>query len=165
VDDAQLDHERNVGDRFIEWYNSHYDENFVFKERPQNAPDLIYESSKDRLLVEIGSFYYTDVDAKIEWAAKRGLSEPRHSGRALELKEHFESVLANKNRKDYGSDVILLLYSMCRFHCSCEAQSLIRLFQVPNSCKFKEVYFAGDFGSCGEDCVASFQGARIYLRI
>lgn len=66
MDDIQKRHEHAAGDAFVAWYNLQNRKQFVYDERPREAPDLRYVDGGDVLDVEITDAYYDKNDAEMQ---------------------------------------------------------------------------------------------------
>jgi len=62
MDSAQEQHQRQVGDQLIEWYNKRHSTSLQFDGRPGDAPDSYYSDGNARLRVEVTNAFYDDGD-------------------------------------------------------------------------------------------------------
>ena len=53
MDTVQEQFEKGIGDRFFEWFNSETGACFSFTGRADRAPDLVYSSNGEELLIEV----------------------------------------------------------------------------------------------------------------
>lgn len=106
--------EKASGDKFIEWLNQSSGQEFHFKCRADEAPDLIYTNGVSEVGIEHTGAYYDHDHASFLW---KGARNPE-----AEDKGHWEGVnpdislsIAVKNcieakaAKDYGKNCVLLI--------------------------------------------------------
>lgn len=66
MENIQKRHEHAAGDAFVAWYNLQNRKQFVYDERPREAPDLKVCRWGDVLDVEITDAYYDKNDAEMQ---------------------------------------------------------------------------------------------------
>ena len=114
MDSVQIDFERGVGDRFVDWLNDKSGRRFVFDRRGDPAPDLIYTWQGIDLPLEIVAAYHDDQShAEFLWKGARGhATAPDHWTGVNPSKSLAAAVrrnIARKCEKNYGADVVLLV--------------------------------------------------------
>ena len=146
----QEKHERWVGDRVIESYNSEHRTSFRFRGRVGVAPDLEYREGNRSLGVEVVTAYYDEAeDAKFKWlwARKRRDAPDKWFGRNFErrLVENINSALANKCRKSYGPNCLLAVCVLPDLTFAEDMESLLKGVRIPTTNPFEGIYLCGQF--------------------
>jgi hypothetical protein len=150
VGELQEQHERWVGDRVIEWYNSWEGTSFTFKGRCGAAPDLEYRDGSHLLRIEVVTAYYDkEEDAKFRWLHARNHPEAPHkwSGVNFEksLVENITSAIAAKCGKSYGANCLLAVCVLPSLTFADEMKSLLDSIAIPAANPFQGVYLCGQF--------------------
>ncbi len=149
MDDIQRTHEHAAGDAFVDWYNRENGKQFVYDERPREAPDLRYVDAGDILDVEITNAYYDKRDAEMQWKSAR--KEPdapiRWSGTNFDqaLVEQINARLTDKCSKDYGRNCILVVNTLPALTTADEMEKMLPQITIPNKNPFAGIYLTGNF--------------------
>lgn len=146
--------ERAIGDKFIAAYNGRHGTNFVYKGRPREAPDLTYVDGDTELNVEVGTAYYDNADAALQWATVRGSGNapPGWSGIDFEAEMvgNISKIIANKCRDDYGPRCVLLVHVRPKLTTIADMRGLLDQIKLPTGIRFDGIYLSGDFPSASD---------------
>jgi hypothetical protein len=149
MDALQEQHERAVGDAFIEWYNKQMGTSFAYSAHGAEAPDLIYRDGTKELLLEITVAYYDAGHATMLWQNARGLSDAPDSwsskGPDQKLIDSVTLALAKKSAKAYPTGCVLLVVVYPDLTDAEEFFSLMPDIRVPDGHPFAEIYVGGLF--------------------
>jgi hypothetical protein len=142
--------ERAIGDKFIAACNSRHGTNFAYKGRPTEAPDLTYVDGAAELNVEVGTAYYDDADAVLQWKAARGSpNAPRvWCGINFEngMVENINAIIAGKCQgTDYGPRCVLLVRVRPKLTTIADMRKLLNDIKLPSRTPFDGIYVSGDF--------------------
>jgi hypothetical protein len=148
VDEIQLQHERAVGDRLIDWLNQRDGSHFVYSRRGKDAPDLVYTDTRI-LGVEIVDAYYDAADAKRQWkGARKAPDAPKRWSGAdpdRRLLGDIEWQIRKKCRLAYGPNCILVVSVRPAITSEITMKELLRDLQLPDKIPFIGVYLSGNF--------------------
>lgn len=149
MDNVQLQHEKAVGDKFIEWLNARDGSNFSFSSRAGEAPDFVYKDGAKLLRVEIVGAYYDDAHAKLLWGIARDVPNAPNSwsGKNFDeaLLQDIERQIHKKCGLSYGPDCLLIVTVRPPVTISEEVEELLPLIHLPARVPFKGVFLAGTF--------------------
>lgn len=142
-------YEKSVGDTFIEWLNSEIGTEYRFINYPDRAPDLLYSSNGDDLLIEVTSAFYDREHAKFIW---KGIREEEDAplgwsgfnpNRSLAA-EIFNRV-TEKAKKRYGDKTVLLIEVPPGVTSAEELTEMLGNKQVEKQTPFVGIYVVGNF--------------------
>lgn len=156
MDPLQIQHERAVGDKLVEWINKRDGTHYVFASRGDDAPDLLYEHEKVKLGVEVVGAYYDQSSAAFLWGNARQVPGAPAQWFGVDydqcLKINIDLRIAEKCSKAYGSNCILLIAVQPNLTPMADFQKLLPSLSLPTSVPFAGIYIAGDFpcSSCSQ---------------
>lgn len=141
--------ERAIGDKFVAAYNSHHGSNFVFIERPIEAPDLTYADGPSTLNVEVGTAYYGYADAELQWKAARGSPDAPKDWAGMDFEDKMvddiTAIIAEKCGKDYGPSCVLVMHVRPKLTTINDLRAQIDRITIPSVHRFDGIYLSGDF--------------------
>ncbi len=157
MDAIQEQHERAVGDAFVDWYNKLTGSSFEYHARGADPPDLIYREGTKELLLEITGGYYDDEHATMLWQNAREVpgAPDSWSGKSPDQKliESINLALGKKSNKAYPSACLLVVAVYPDLVSSKEFVALLPEICVPTGHPFAAIYAGGLFpesmGSAG----------------
>lgn len=161
MDTIQEQHERAVGDAFVEWYNQRNGTEYRYDTRGTDPPDLIYRSGSQQLILEITAAYYDAGNAAMLWRNARGVPHAPNSWSSkspdLKLIESINSTIKKKCAKQYPPSCVLLVALYPDLTSAEEFAELMPQVEVPTAQPFTEIYVGGLFpasssGSLGGHC-------------
>ncbi|MFQ5804333.1 MAG: hypothetical protein ACE5JQ_15700 [Candidatus Methylomirabilales bacterium] len=151
MDSIQEQHERAVGDAFIEWYNNWNGTKFRYHGRGADPPDLVYRSESEETFLEITVAYYDANNAAMLWQNARRVQGAANIwiGKNPDQKiiEHVNAVLTEKCGKQYPPKCVLVVGVYPDVTAAEELDALIGQIKVPVDHPFVEIYLAGNFPS------------------
>jgi hypothetical protein len=150
MDEIQDKHERAVGEAFIRWFNAKCGKQFKYDNRPHEAPDLRYMDGNRVLNIEITDAYYDNRDdAAMQWKAARKEDDApyRWSGRDSDrtLVSNISETIAEKCRKDYGKDCVLVVAVRPAITSDDEMEQMLSEIKIPEKTPFPGIYLTGEF--------------------
>jgi hypothetical protein len=150
MDELQEQHERWVGDRVVEWYNSRHGTTFTFNERCGVAPDLEYRDGSQMLRIEVVTAYYDKKnDAKFRWLHARKQPDAPHKWFGVNfeksLVENINSAIDAKCTKSYGPNCLLAVCVLPSLTFADEMESLLDGITIPTANPFDGIYVCGEF--------------------
>ena len=105
--------EQSVGDTFFEWLNIQRRTNYCFSRRAGEAPDLVYADGDKELFVEVTTAYAHKDHAEFLWKNASGARNAPEVWDGIEpdrsLAQEVVNLIANKSKKRYGNNCILLV--------------------------------------------------------
>ena len=146
----QEDHERAVGNHFIEWLNAATGEQFEFLRRgvEKVEPDLIYHFGEALLNLEVTDAYYDPNHARFIWKDAVGEPDAEQSWTGMNpdisLAEAVRKRILEKSVKTYAESSILLINIPPGMTSAEELQRLLESQPLP-SMPFIGVYLVGRF--------------------
>ncbi|MFZ0034707.1 MAG: hypothetical protein WAK60_06950 [Sedimentisphaerales bacterium] len=147
MDSVQKKHERAVGEKFINWYNEHFGKSYTYAYC--GVPDLTYGDGSNEIHLEITDAYYDQLDATIKWQNFRGKENaPNHwSGKAPDdgLIEFINTGIAEKCKKSYGNDCILVINVWPYITSVEELENKLSEIEIPETNPFMRIYLTGYF--------------------
>ena len=150
MDDVQKQHERAIGDDFINWFNSQNESNFSFSSRGDPAPDIIYKDKNRILKIEVVGSYYDENDAELKWkiARRRPDTPKRWAGVNFDedLLRNINGAIEEKCSKSYGAKCILLVYISPPLTTDNEVEDMLPRVDIPKQVPFAAIYLTGIFG-------------------
>ena len=106
-------HERANGDKFIEWFNVNYSTCLSYQGRADVAPDLVYSSGDEKLLIEVTTAYYDRPHAEFLWDGAKSEKEQNEPWIGVNPDKNLASAImdriSDKSLKDYGQGCILII--------------------------------------------------------
>ncbi len=149
MDRVQEQHERAVGDAFVNWFNQQNGTEYIYDRRAADPPDLIYRCGDHELRLEITAAYYDPENAAMLWHNARGVpGAPDMWGSKSpdqKLVESINSALAKKCVKAYPPGCVLLVALYPDLTSAEEFAELTPQISVPPDDPFTEIYVAGMF--------------------
>ena len=149
MDPIQEQHEKAVGNAFIEWYNRQNSTEFRYHARGVDPPDLVYRSGRHEMLLEITAAYYDADNATMLWKNARGRPGAADiwisKNPDQKLIDSINAVLAKKCAKQYPANCILVLNLYPDLTDAEELNSLLPQIKVPVNHPFVGIYLAGIF--------------------
>lgn len=149
TDTTQEQHERAVGDAFIEWYNRQQGTELRYHGRGADPPDLVYRSGDDELLLEITGAYYDTDYATMLWQNARRVPGASNMwiGKSPDQKLVYSvnAALSKKCNKRYPANCVLLVNLEQATTSAEEVEALIAQIKVPAHHAFAEIYLGGIF--------------------
>jgi hypothetical protein len=148
MDPLQEQHERWVGDRVVEQYNTDHGTSFRFYGRAGEAPDLEYRENRS-LGIEVVTAYYDKEDAKFKWlgARERPDAPSKWSGVDFDksLVENINAALVAKCAKSYGPNCVLAVCVFPDLTHAWEMESRLEDIRIPATNPFDAIYLCGRF--------------------
>ena len=149
MEQIQKQHERSVGDAFISWLNTRDGSLFSFKNRGDEAPDLIYEFDDHCQGIEIVACYYGQDEALMQWqnARQRPNAPAEWEGTNFNdaLRTNIELNIAKKCAKAYGNNCILLVSVRPGLTTIPKMHEILSKVVLPAEITFSGIYVAGEF--------------------
>lgn len=149
MDRVQEQHERAVGDAFIEWLNQQHGTAYRYEARGADPPDLVYRSGTHQLHLEVTAAYYDASNAAMLWQNARGVPGAPDTwsskGPDQKLVESINLALAKKCAIAYPSGCVLLVSLYPDLTSVEEFADLVPQIRVPPSHPFSAIYVAGMF--------------------
>lgn len=149
MDILQQQFEKAVGDEFFEWLNARRETIYLFSRRAGEAPDLVYASGTDELLVEITAGYYDDKHAEFLWKDMRDTKDAPEDWYGVNpdksLAQTIAYRVAKKCTKRYGGKSILLVHVPPGGTSAEELYKLLAQQSFPTEIPFAGVYVVGSF--------------------
>ncbi len=149
MDQYKEKNERAVGDTFIEWLNSEMGTKYRFIERPDLAPDLLYSSSGNVLLIEVTSSFYDREHAKFIWKSIREEEDAPNGWIGCNpnksLTAEIYKRVTEKAKKRYGDKTVLLIEVPPGVTSAEELAVMLNKQQVPKQLPFVGIYVVGNF--------------------
>ena len=149
MDEIQLQHERAVGDQFIDWLNKRDGSHFTFSCRGKEAPDLVYTDAGRILGVEIVDAYYDAADAKRHWkGARKAPDAPKRWSGAdpdRRLLGDIDWQIRKKCKRSYGPNGLLVVTVRPAITSEIDMEELLRDLELPDKIRFVGVYLSGHF--------------------
>jgi hypothetical protein len=150
MDDTQKQHERAVGDTFIPAFNKKHGTEYVFDQRGEEVPDLVYRYGNLPLGLEIVSCYYDNDDASARWQIARNLPNAPSGWSGVDFNKaliaNINTAIHEKCTKDYGANCLLVIYISPDITTFKTFQALIPGIVIPQSHTFSGIYLVGYFG-------------------
>jgi hypothetical protein len=151
MNNKQKEHERRVGDRFIDWLNKTTQFAFVFHEAPAPPdPDLLYKWQENELPVEITDAYYDWTHGKFIGKLRR--QEPDAAGlwdgvgdNDSALASEVAHRIIEKSKKPYPAGTILLIQISPGLTTFEALQALLHSESLEGIDAFAGVYVVGTF--------------------
>lgn len=167
MDDVQKQHERAVGDKFIEWFNRQNGSSFSFSCRGDRAPDLVYRDQRRMLNIEIVDCYYDNNDAKLKWMNARHISNAPKGWTGVDFDEalltDINRAVIEKCGKSYGSDCVLLINISPALTTAEEVEEMLPQIEIPKRATFNSIYLSGTFG-ISRTSVGGYRVWRLYCQ-
>ena len=149
MDKIQLQHEKAVGDAFIEWLNVRDKSQLVFSSRAGEAPDLVYKDGSKLLRVEIVGAYYDPAHAKLLWGNARRVPDAPDSWSGVNFDEalmrDIERQIHKKCGLSYGPNCVLVVTVRPPVTISEEVEELLPLIKLPGHVPFDGIFLTGTF--------------------
>lgn len=149
MNEFQVKNEKAVGQAFIEWLNAEKGQNYIYKGRPDRAPDLIYASGNNELYIEVTSAFYDNDHAKFIWKSVRGEPDAPTSWGGINPNESLVNEIHNcvikKAKKRYKNETLLLIEVPPGVTSDEELSNLLDLRQFPDDLPFMGIYVVGEF--------------------
>jgi hypothetical protein len=149
MDTTQEQHERAVGEAFINWYNRQNCTEFRYHDRGADPPDLVYQSGSQELLLEITAAYYDADNATMLWQNARGVPGAKSIwiSKNPDQKpiDNINAVLSKKCAKQYPANCVLALHLNPDITAEEELEALIAQIKVPVEHTFVGIYLGGLF--------------------
>ena len=149
MDPLQQQFEKAVGDEFFEWLNARRKTSYSFARRAGEAPDLVYASGADELLVEITAGYYDGRHAEFLWKGARGTKDAPAGWNGVNPDKSLAQAIANrvaeKCGKRYGGKAVLLINVPPGVTSAEELSELLAQQSFPIEMPFAGVYVVGRF--------------------
>jgi hypothetical protein len=149
MDPLQQQFEKAIGDQFFEWLNTRSKTTYSFSRRAGEAPDLVYVSGEDELLVEITSGYYDGKHAEFLWKGARGTRDAPANWNGVDpdksLAQAIAHRVAEKCAKRYGERSVLLINVPPGVTSAEELSELLAKQSLPVEAPFAAIYVVGRF--------------------
>lgn len=149
MDQVQMDHERAVGDAFVDWYNRQNATRFAFHSRGADPPDLVYRWDGEDLLLEITAAYYDRANATMLWQQARRVPGALDIWSSKEpdskLVDSINLALEKKSNRRYSDKCVLLVSIYADLTDAEEVETLLSQVKVPVAHPFSAAYLAGIF--------------------
>src|SRR5262245_5335613 len=149
MDLVQEQHERAVGDAFIDWYNAQNGTNYVYGGRGSDPPDLIYQAGTNQLFIEIAGSYYDEDNARMLWQHARNVPGAPGMWRGVrpdaQLIKAANAILAKKASKPYPPGCILVVNLYPDITSAEEFEAILADIKVPAQHPFRGIYVTGLF--------------------
>ncbi len=149
MDTIQENHERAVGNAFMDWYNERMGTSYAYYARGTDAPDLIYKDGSKELLLEIAVAYYDAGHATMLWQNARDfpIAPDSWSTKSPDQKlvDSVSLAIAKKSGKAYPSGCVLLVTIYPDLTAAEEFAALMPEIRVPDADSFAEIYVGGLF--------------------
>lgn len=146
---TQEQHERAVGDAFIEWYNKQRGTALRYHGRGAEPPDLVYRSGSHEMLLEITAAYYDAANATMLWQNARrvpGATDMWMSKNPdRKLIDSINTGLTKKCNKPYPATCVLVVNIYPDMTSAEELDALIHQIQIPVGHSFAGIYLTGIF--------------------
>lgn len=160
MDTIQEEHERGVGDAFLDWYNQRMGTSYKYNARGVDAPDLIYRDGAKELLLEITVAYYDAGHATMLWQNARDLPDAPDSWSTKspdqKLIDSVRLALTKKSGKAYPPGCVLLIAIYPDLTTAEEFAALIPEISVPDAHPFTEIYVGGLFPASSSGSVGGY---------
>jgi hypothetical protein len=162
MDPIQEKFERSVAEEFFEWFNAQYGTNYSFFRRAGDAPDLVFKSSENELLVEITAAYYDGAHGAFLWKGARAAPDAPSGWTGANphrsLAAAISKSVAKKCSNRYGTQTILLVNVPPGLTTAEELFRLMSESSFPKENPFLGVYVCGRFPIS----TSSAGGYRVY---
>jgi hypothetical protein len=165
MDHVQEQHERAVGDCFMEWYNKRNGTEFHYDRRGADPPDLVYRSGTQELLLEITSSYYDENNAAMLWQNARGVRGAADLWMGKEpdqtLIKHINRMIAKKCSKPYPERCLLIVQIYPDLTDADEMNAMRDQIEIPERHPFAEIYVGGLFPSSSSGSPGGYYYAKV----
>lgn len=149
MDPTQEQHERAIGDAFIEWYNKQNGTAYGYHDRGADPPDLVYRSGSQEMLLEVTVAYYDADHATMLWQSARGAPDAADSWSSRspdrKLIDSINLVLAKKSKRAYPPGCVLVLVLYPDLTSAEEFAELMGQINMAPDHPFAEIYVGGLF--------------------
>lgn len=149
MDAIQLQHERAVGEQFVEWLNKRDGSRFSFSHREKEAPDLVYSDGNHILRLEVVGAYYDPAHARWLWASARKLPNAPVSWSGVNfdraLLHDIERQIQKKCNLSYGSNCVLLVSVSPPLTSAKDTDELLSDIVLPDRIPFDGIFLTGEF--------------------
>jgi hypothetical protein len=149
MDALQEQHERAVGDAFVDWYKKQIGTSFVYSAHGTEKPDLVYTDGAKELPLEVTVAYYDAGHATMLWKNARdvpGAPDSWSSRRPdQKLVGSVNMAMAKKAAKDYPPGIVLVVAVNPDLTDAEEFARLLPAVRVPTNHSFVGIYVGGLF--------------------
>ena len=149
MDRVQEQHERAVGDAFVDWYNKLHGAAYQYYGRGAEPPDLVYTFGTAELLLEVTGSYYDADQATMVWQNARAITDAPDfwicKNPDQKLVDNITMRLEKKSSKVYPSGCVLVVEVTPDVTTAEEFVDLMSAIHVPARNPFAGIYVGGFF--------------------